>query len=88
MSSIDVFDAGTMAAASAMAETAEPGPRRSDDVVLQTAAAYVLAGGHLSTHRALVERLAASWPRDAPYDAILVRELLEEAQEDEPASTD
>jgi hypothetical protein len=54
---------------------------RLDDLALQRFAAWILVERHLASHRLLVEQLVTSWPQDAPYPAVFVRERLQEAQQ-------
>ncbi|MFG2195237.1 hypothetical protein [Streptomyces sp. NPDC048639] len=48
----------------------------TDDIGLQMHAALILATHHLSTHRAVVEDVVASWSEDAPPPAEFVLEAL------------
>ncbi|MGW1177593.1 hypothetical protein ACWD4P_28220 [Kitasatospora sp. NPDC002543] len=57
------------------------------DFRLQAHAALILATRHLPTHRALVERVVATWPEDAPFPAPTVRDLLR-AEVPEPGQGD
>ncbi|MFJ6381026.1 hypothetical protein ACIQI7_13640 [Kitasatospora sp. NPDC092039] len=46
------------------------------DFRLQAHAALILARRHLPAYRTLVERVVASWPKDAPFPAPTVLDLL------------
>ncbi|MEK8172966.1 hypothetical protein NKH77_40130 [Streptomyces sp. M19] len=53
--------------------------QRSEKIRIESA--IVLSSRHMATHRALLEELTSTWPKDAPFPRSVVLEALERTEE-------